>query len=346
MAIIALTDKCNLSCASCFRPRRADRARKEWSSAELEGCLESLAAIGQSFVAYTGGEPGLWADGSFGLVDLLAATAQRQLSPMLITNGYPFINATSAAVLLDRYFDLVATPLEVCLSIDYWHEGAWQDGRSPALDAILDWRDAQREPPMLKLSIVSIWCLEDRYNLRPEEFARYTEASVMLQYLPLSSLSSPAALDHLAPKLCPSGRDKQTLGSFEEIVRQRLGLTTEEWSSLDNWQLVGPCQAVDILTLDLDGNWWLCNERAGAAMRVASAGELTAEAVAGCLSRNPLVASFRRNGFLGALHQSECGRGSFDAATVASLLKQAHSYGKSGRAACGVCRALPESAFT
>jgi hypothetical protein len=264
---------------------------------------------------------------------------------MAVTNGYIFRDDASASALLDRYFELTAAPLRLYVSIDYWHEGSWRDTRSGALEAALGWRDAQQERPSLTLGISSLWCADSERNIQPHEFERYVEAGVGLQYLPLSPLVSPATLDSLAPKLCPSGTDKSNLGSYGEVLRARMGLSEEEWSALENTELLGPCQAVDMLTLDLDRNWWLCNDRAGRGMRVASAAGLSKDGIADCLARNPLVQLFRRRGFAQALLDCEAGAGPVDADTTRALLGRPHPYGVSGRAACGLCRALPAECF-
>jgi hypothetical protein len=346
MALVILTDECNLSCVCCFRPRQAAHATTPWSFAELEASLDGLVAIGESFVGYSGGEPSTWRDGRAGLADVLAATARRGLSPMVVTNGHPFRHRATTSALLDRYFDLTRLPLRLNVSVDRWHDGTWVDARSPALDALLRWRDACTEPPPLQVTAVSLSCLDEGRNIRPEEFAEYTEAGIALQYLPLSPRASPQTLNPIAPKLSPTGTDKDQLGDYGEITRQHMGLSEEEWSTLENSKLFGPCSAGDTLTLDLDRNWWLCCDRAHHTLRVATAGQLTPEAVAACFARNPLVSSFRQDGLLDTLRRCDRETGLLPRRVAKAALARCHAYGISGRASCGLCTSLPEDAFT
>jgi hypothetical protein len=346
MAAIVLTEECNLSCQACFRPRRSGGVPQALSAADVERGLDDLVSAGRSLAGFTGGEPGLWSDGDIDLPRLLVAAAQRDLSPMVVTNGYPFRDATATASFLDRYFASASAELHIYLSIDRWHEGTWREGRSMALDALLRWREAQREPPPLKLGISSLWCLDDTHNLAPEAFAPYVEAGIGLGYIPLSPPASSETLGRLAPRLRPSGRDKRALGSYGDVLRGKLGLSWDEWSVLDNAALVGPCQAGEMLTLGLEGSWWLCNDRAGSGLHVAAAGDLSPRAIEECLARNPVVSAFRRDGVVPVLRQSAAGSGPMPPGVAAKALATPHAFGISGRAGCGLCRSLPDGLFS
>jgi hypothetical protein len=340
VAVVVLTDRCTLSCDVCFRPARAARGNAAWSFAELETCLAELAALGQRVVAFTGGEPSLWKDGKVEFGHLLAATARAGLCPMFVTNGWPFRTYDLGSALLDRYFDANDAPLTVIVSVDYWHNGTWVEGRSPALETLLQWLSTRARPRSLDIEVASLWCLDDRHNIPLEHFARYTEAGMRVGYLPLSPIGRAQEFAGLAPTLCPAGACKSSLGSYGEVLRSKMGLPEEAWAMLDNSALFGPCLAVETLTLDLDHHYWLCNDRSGDSLRVASAGKLTAASIAGCLARNPLVALFRERGLVDVLRRCMRGAGIVAPQVVEDILTQTHPYGISGRASCGLCSSL------
>jgi hypothetical protein len=308
--------------------------------------LDELATVGHSFVAYSGGEPSLWRDGEKGLADLLAATAQRALSPLVVTNGSLFRDDDFTRAFLDRYLQLTDARAQVHVSVDHWHRGTWLNGRSPALETFLRCRDEHGRMARLEVTIVSLWCLDDVRNVPPEEFSKYTDAGIGLHYLPLSPLGSPEVLSSIAPRLCPTGTDKSSLGSYGERARQQMDLSEDDWSALDNSELLASCSAGDTLTLDLDRNWWLCCDQARRRLRVAAVGHLSAESIAGCLARSPLVASFLQTGFLDTLRQCSSKGHLMPSAVAKAALRACHPYGISGRASCGLCLSLPESVFS
>jgi len=345
MAAVILTDKCNLSCPACFRARDGRPGSKPWLFSELEVCLDELLAAGQSFVCYTGGEPSLWRDDNMGLSRLLVATSQRGLSAMFVTNGRPFRGYDNASAFLDQYFELTEAPLQTVVSIDRWHEGSWVEGRSPALEAILRWREVNGGSARLDVEVASLWCLDDIWSIPPQQFSKYAEAGIKIGYCPLSPLGAGRALQRIAPSFCIEGRCKAGLGSYGDLLRMKMGLSREDWEALDNSALLGPCMAIDTLTLDLDRKYWLCNDRAGESLYVASAGNLNLQRIAACLESNPFVDLFRRTGFADALRQCERGRGPLPSDMTRTVMKKCHYYGISGRASCGLCRALPREMF-
>jgi len=344
MALIVLTNRCNLSCDTCFRPRGAGSERP-WLLHELEERFIEIAAVGHSSVFYSGGEPSLWSDGSAGFADLLAATTRHGLSAAFATNGWAFNSYEKASRLLDRYLNLTDAPLYVVVSVDCWHKGSWVEGRSPALDAILQWRDAHASPAHLEVELSSLCSVDETRNIPRQDFARYAEAGVTIQYLPISPRGRADKVRHLAPALRPSGTSKESMGPYSEILRAKLGFSAEQWEELDNADLLGPCHSVTTMTLGMDRQYWLCNGRAGGSLRVAVAGELTKDRIAECLDRNPLVSHFRQSGFAQTLHQCELGAGPLDAHVIAPILVQQHPFCVSARASCGLCKSLPQGEF-
>ena len=345
MALIVLTDKCNLSCRCCFRPATGPRSEPAWSFAELEVCLAELVAAGQTSAFFSGGEPTLWRDRDVGLPRLLAATSQAGLAAVFVSNGHIFHEYRSTTAFLDEYFALSSSPLQIVLSIDLWHEGTWMECRSPALDSLLCWRESHTADSQLMLEVASIWCLEDTMNIPPQDFAVYSNAGVKISYLPLVELGR-ATESHFIPRLCPSGPRKDNLGSYGEVIRKRLGLSSEEWSALENRKLLGPCFAVDGLTLGLDRQYWLCNDRAEEKLHVASAGKLSQAAIVSCLARNPLVQAFRQVGVGEVIRQCVTEDGLITADDAQIALNEHHSFGISGRASCGLCKSLPSELFS
>ena len=346
MALVVLTDNCNLSCQACFRPREPKRGARPWSFTELESCLNELVGAGQPFVAYTGGEPSLWRDGEKTLADLLVTSNRLGLSPMFVTNGHAFRNDDSTRALLDRYFELTQAPLHVVVSVDLWHDDTWVEGRSRALESLSRWLEANADTNVLEVEVASLWCLDDSYNIHSEHFARYTEAGIRISYLPLSPIGRAHSLSELAPTLLANGTCKGSLGSYGQVLRQRMNIAEEEWSELPNSKLYGPCVAVTNLTLDMDRRYWLCNDRAGENLSVGPVGSLTAASIQACLERNPIVKSFLDSGLVDAIRECAQGSGVLSAASASALLQQHHHYGISGRASCGLCQHVPQECFS
>ncbi len=346
MALVVLTDSCNLSCRACFRPREPARDVTPWSFTELESCLNELVSAGQSSVAYSGGEPSLWRDGRKTFTDLLVTSSRVGLSVMFVTNGYPFRDYDNTRTLLDGYFGIAQTPLHVVVSVDRWHDGTWAEGRSPALESLLRWLEAHADTNRLEVEVASLWCLDDSYNIPPQDFAKYKEAGIKISHGPLSPIGRAQGLSELAPALSAHGTCKVSLGSYGEVLRGKMGITEEDWSTLPNSKLYGPCLAVTTLTLDMDRRYWLCCDRAGESLCVAPAGRLTAESLEACLARNPIVKSFLDAGFVDAIRECAEGSGALSPAPANALLKQRHHYGISGRASCGLCRHLPPGCFS
>ncbi len=346
MTAIVLTDKCNLSCRTCFRPRESGHSKEPWLFHELEECLGEIAAAGHSSVFYTGGEPSLWKDGRVSFTQLLVASSRQGLFPMFVTNGRPFSSYDKACALLDRYFDSTSASLHVVVSVDYWHEGSWANGASPALETILHWQRKHESFRRLEVEVASLCCLDETRNIPPQEFARYADAGIRIGYLPLSPRGRSRELEQIAPTLCPTGTSKASLGPYGEALRRKMGISHEDWDELDNWKLLGPCFAIDTLTLGPDHHYWLCNSRAGESLHLASAGELTRDRMAECLERNPLVGLFRQNGFAETLHQCQEGTGPLPADIAQAALARQHPYCVGGRATCGLCKSLPHESFS
>jgi len=346
VALVVLTDACNLSCRACFRPRGPEQEAVPWSFSGLESCLDELVSVGQRSVGYTGGEPSLWRDGEKTFPDLLAASSRLGLSVMFVTNGRPFRDYDSACAFLDRYFGLTQASLRAIVSVDHWHDGTWADGRSPALESVLSWLEANADTNILEVEVASLWGLDDSHNIPLGEFARYTEAGIKISYVPLSPTGRAHALSELAPTLSAHGACKASLGSYGQVLRQQMGITEEDWSELPNSELHGPCVAVTNLTLGLDRRYWLCNDRAGEDLCVAPAGGLTAESIDACLERNPIVKSFLETSVADAIRESGDERGILSPASAAAILSRRHPYGVSGRASCGLCQHLPRECFS
>jgi len=340
MAAIVLTDVCNLSCPPCLRPRTGSRA-EPWSFPELQECLQEIREVGHTFLGYTGGEPSLWSDGDVTFPELLAATSRLGFEAMFVTNGWPFRTYDTGAALLDAYFESADGPLLVVVSVDLWHKGSWVEGRSPALDALLQWRKAH-EAARLEIEVSSLCCLDETRNLPTAAFSRYAEAGFDLGP-PLVAMGP--EMNDLAPRLCPTGTQKESLGAWGEVLRRRCGVSEQEWRDYSNSELVGPCAAGEMLDLELDRQYWLCNDRAGKQLRVATAGELTTEAIEACLDRNPLVRRFREVGVVEALRLCQRQGDLLPPSVAEEALRTPHAYGHAGRAACGICKSLPEEAF-
>ena len=345
MALVILTDRCTLSCDTCFRPRGTDQDAP-WLFGELDECLAAIAAAGHTSVFYSGGEPSLWSDGEIGFAELLAATARHGLSPAFATNGWAFRSYEEASALLGRYFERTKQRLYVVVSVDHWHEGSWVDGRSPALDALLQWQRGHAASAHLEVELASLCCRDHTRNIPPKDFAPYADAGVKIGYPPLSPRGRARELRQLAPTLCPSGTSKESLGPYGELLRAKMDLSPDEWRRLDNVQLLGPCHAVTTITLGMDRHYWLCCDRARDRLRVAVVGGLTQAAIEACLARNPVVRAFRESGVVQTLRQCARGSGLIERRAAEAALAGYHPYGISGRAECGVCSCLSSGLFS
>ncbi len=340
MAVVVLTDQCSLSCAPCLRPRPDARA-KPWSFSELQQCLHELKEVGQTFLGYTGGEPSLWSDGDVAFSDLLAETSRLGFEVMFVTNGWPLRTYDAAAALLDAFFERADGPLMVVVSVDVWHEGGWVDGRAPALEVLLQWRHAH-EAARLAIDVSSLCCVDETMNLPLTALERYAGPGAQLGP-PLVPVS--AEMDHLAPRLCPTGTAKKSLGAWGEVLRRRRGVPEQDWNDYPNSKLVGPCSAGQMLTLNLDRSYALCNDRGPGELLVASAGNLTRQAIDDCFAHYPLVARFRELGVVEGLHLCERQGDLLTPEVAAQALSTPHPYGVAGRAACGLCKSLPAEPF-
>ncbi len=100
-----------------------------------------------------------------------------------------------------------------------------------------------------------------------------------------------------------------------------------------------------MLTLNLDRTYAFCNDRAPGELQVASAGNLTREAIADCFARHPLIARFREFGMVEALRMCQERGDLLPPSVAAQALGRPHPYGIASRAACGLCRSLPGEAF-
>ncbi len=204
MATVVLTDVCNLSCPPCLRPEGGSHA-KPWSFSELQECLQEIREVGQTFLGYTGGEPSLWRDGKVTFSDLLAATSRFGFEAMFVTNGWPFRTYDTAAALLDGFFERADGPLMVVVSVDVWHEGSWVDGRAPALEALLQWRQAHGSA-RLAIDVSSLCCVDQTMNLPLTALERYAGPGAQLGP-PLVPVS--AEMDHLRAPSLPDGHREE-----------------------------------------------------------------------------------------------------------------------------------------
>ena len=180
---VALLHKCNFNCDHCGYIYIGDNEdhiirpgyRMTWDQVQtaIKDCISLKGSIWN--MNFTGGEPTLWEEEKFDLLDILIKVAEAGQLPSCNTNGSYFDDYGQCRDFFNRYLENSTIPLRTFISMDKFHKNYDEEkGRAKSLDNIMKYLDElpadKRE--LLPVHVVII-VTNDPDSSLPEEMKNY-----------------------------------------------------------------------------------------------------------------------------------------------------------------------------
>ena len=235
--MIFLLEECNNKCPHCVRTDEPMPAGYKLSSEQLEICLEDCKKLKSvEWVHFSGGEPTLWREDGFGLVDLMITIADAGFDPGFTTNGIIFQDYRECENFFRKYIKNSNRVLRLYLSIDTFHSNFDAvKGRAASLDNILKLVEALIPEEKEKINLIVMAVIsKDVKSLLPNEMIRHYESlGVDFRFLPLKSMGKAMEFIDLCPDL--SSGKPEDLGAYHKYYKKELA----ESRDTDNIILIG-----------------------------------------------------------------------------------------------------------
>ncbi|MFH1229936.1 MAG: radical SAM protein [Planctomycetota bacterium] len=213
---ILLLEECNFNCRNCFREDENIYPGYKLSWQDIKTILSDCQKVSLvQGISFTGGEPTLWQEDKYNLIDLLIEIAKTGFSTGFITNGSYFVNYDKCRAFFERYFAEADKPLFITVSMDTFHNNFnKRTKRASELDNLLKYKTGL---PVLKQNLLKIHIevvvSKEKTSLLPDDLISYYESmGISFKFTPLVPVGKGRALKKICPEL---GRnDEEGLGAF------------------------------------------------------------------------------------------------------------------------------------
>jgi MoaA/NifB/PqqE/SkfB family radical SAM enzyme len=251
LMMIFLLEECNFSCDHCVRSDEPMDQGYRLTFQQLNNCLTDCRELQTiKWVHFSGGEPTLWTESDFDLVDLLLAISRAGFEPGFTTNGSYFIDQNKCEDLFNRYMAESNKPLHLYLSIDYFHQNFdINRGRATCLDNVIE---SLGNMPLKKTKLIDITTIvvisKDPGSVLPAHMINhYKSMGVKFNFIPLGFKGKAKAFGHLCPE--PDSDKLGDLGAYQQFRQKQK--PTKPKSNLvligDNYYLPEPWRRVAVV---------------------------------------------------------------------------------------------------
>ena len=223
LMMIFLLEECNFSCPHCVREDEPLDPGYKLSFRQLQLCLSDCHRLESvRWVHFSGGEPTLWTEGNWDLMDLLLEISKHNFIPGFTTNGSAFLDYDDCHDFIGRYIDGSTIPLRLYLSIDTFHGNFdAKTGRAQSLDNVTR---CQRELPSDKGDLIDTRVLtvisKDFKSLLPDEMiTHYESLGVTFAFIPLKLMGRAKMVSNLCPDL--KSDSPEDLGAYRRFHRNK-----------------------------------------------------------------------------------------------------------------------------
>lgn len=259
--IIETTSFCNSRCKHCLRTHSTSGSYN-FSYADLMIALDEIKEFSKNFDSFelkiSGGEPTIWRDGEYNILDLLEQCEKRELNYSLVTNGKLFANKEYCKTFFENLKQRNVLSLNIFCTIDNFHENYFME--SPILDNLLSVDSVK-----LNITVQSTCSTDKDFNISADFIKKYFDQGIKFIINPLLPWGKGIDCSNI-PTLKLNSNNKESLGDYKKyffILGKSMGVwnSIEEFENIDNFKAIKQFNNCGkTITLDR-GNYYYCMPR-------------------------------------------------------------------------------------
>jgi len=344
LAIVTHT-YCNKNCAYCQRTALPNNDFT-LSFPELKRSIKQLGNIRLHYkpkIYFTGGEPMLWEDGEYDILDVLIECSRQGVKPVIATNGSRFVDIDYAKHFVEEYLQKVNIPLSIWITADRWHGNICRKtGTIAAVDTLQQAiKESSNTEAHIKLFLQSTISLSGP-EWQIQVLKNYLNKGILFKVNPLMPWGKGKAFLENCPTISLLDKSQNRLGAYEPFLAlacMASGVITNfrEFQEISNRTVIdGLLRCGRTPYLVKDGYYHCLGQVGNSWFKICGLGELSTSKVAKFYHERPVLSTFYNLGPVWLLEQLE-NQCNWNKKRLHKYWKQPQPLGFPG---CNLCQAL------